>query len=61
MWISISLSLCFILKQKEVELTADLFFYSLLACTQALTNQILSDICSRIRVLNCLLVNILPY
>ena len=38
-----------------MKLTADLFFHTLSVCTQALKNKILSDICSCICVLHCLL------
>ena len=37
--------LCFVLKLKKVELTADLVFLALSACPN-LINQILSDVCS---------------
>ena len=38
-----------------MQLTADLFFSVFLACTQALTNRVLTDACSRTRILNYLL------
>ena len=49
--------LCFVLKLKKVELTADLVFLALSACPN-LINQILSDVCAHICVLHCLFVNI---